>query len=93
MYEKFITDFEHRINALSLVEICLPIVRQYQDFNLAIKFLEKLAEKVKNEQQPRILCNTAIGAIYLEHKNFDLTKVLNNYYQQLENLSINLLIT
>jgi len=27
MYEKFITDFEHRINQLSLVEICLPIVR------------------------------------------------------------------
>lgn len=30
LYEKFITDFEHRINALSLVEICLPIVRQFQ---------------------------------------------------------------
>ena len=29
MYEKFISDFEHRINPLSLVEICLPIVRQF----------------------------------------------------------------
>ncbi len=74
MYEKFITDFEHRINPLSLVELCLPIVRQYQEPALAIKFLEKLKEKVKHEQEPSILCNTAIGAIYLEQKNFEATK-------------------
>ena len=30
MYDKFLTDFEHRINPLSLVEICLFVVRQYQ---------------------------------------------------------------
>ena len=75
MYEKFINEFEHRINQLSLIEICLPIVRQYQDYNLAIKFLEKLVEKVKHERQPKILCKTAIGAIYLEQKNFEATKV------------------
>lgn len=74
MYEKFIIDFEHRINTLSLVEICLPIVRQYQDFNLAVKFLEKLAEKVKHDRESKILVNTAIGAIYLEQKNLEATK-------------------
>lgn len=74
MYEKFITDFEHRINPLSLVEICLPIVRQYQDFQLAVAFLEQLAGKIKHEQEPKILVNTAIGAIYLEQKNFEETK-------------------
>lgn len=74
MYEQFITDFEHRINPLSLVELCLPIVRQYQDPAQAIKYLEKLKEKVKHEQQPSILVNTAIGAIYLEQKNFEETK-------------------
>jgi len=73
-YEKFISDFEHRINPLSLVEICLPVVRQIQDSQQAVKFLEKLKEKVKHEQEPSILCNTAIGAIYLEQKNFELTK-------------------
>jgi len=67
-YEKFISDFEHRINPLSLVEICLPVVRQIQDSQQAVKFLEKLKEKVKHEQEPSILCNTAIGAIYLEQK-------------------------
>lgn len=74
MYHKFITDFEHRINTLSLVEICLPVVRQYQDFNQAIQLLESLSEKVKHEREPRILVNTAIGAIYLEQKNFEATK-------------------
>jgi 26S proteasome regulatory subunit N9 len=74
MYEKFITDFEHRINPLALVEICLPIVRQYQDATLAVNFLEKLKEKVKHEGQPSILCSTAIGAIYLEQKNFEMAK-------------------
>ena len=80
MYEKFITDFEHRINPLSLVEICLPIARQYHDPSLAIVFLEKLREKVKHEQQPSILCSTAIGAIYLEQKNFDATKAFKLYF-------------
>lgn len=74
MYEHFIVDFEHRINTLSLVEICLPIVRQYQDFTLAVSFLVKLAEKVKHEREPKILVNTAIGAIHLEQKDFELTK-------------------
>ncbi len=75
MYEKFIRDFEHRVNTLSLVEICLPVVRQYQDSHLAIKFLETLCEKVKHDREPRILVNTAIGAIHLEQKNFEATKV------------------
>lgn len=74
MYEKFIKDFEHRINTLSLVEICLPVVRQYQDSTMAVKFLETLGEKVKHDREPRILVNTAIGAIHLEQKNFEATK-------------------
>lgn len=74
MYEKFISDFEHRINQLSLVEISLIIIRQYQDPTQAVQFLEKLKEKVKHEPEPSILCDTAIGAIYLEQKTFDLVK-------------------
>lgn len=74
LYEKFIIDFEHRINALSLVEICLPIVRQFQDGPAAINFLTKLKEKVKHEPEAQILINTAIGAIHLEAKNLDQAK-------------------
>lgn len=74
MYEKFITDFEHRINPLSLVEICLPIVRTVQDPAVAVSFLEKLHEKVKNENIPALLTRIAIGAIYLEQKKLDDAK-------------------
>lgn len=41
----------------------------------AIAFLEKLREKVKNENEARILCNTSIGTIHLSEKKFDETKV------------------
>ena len=68
MYEKFISDFEHRINQLSLVEICLVIVRQYADATLALAFLDKLREKVKSEPEPRILCSTAMAMINLEQQ-------------------------
>jgi hypothetical protein len=51
------------------------IVIFLQEHKLAIEFLEKLKEKVKHEQDSRILCDTTIGAIYLEHKQFDLAKV------------------
>jgi len=39
-----------------------------------VKFLEKLKEKVKHEQQPTVLCNTAIGSIYLSQKNMEMAK-------------------
>ncbi|CAF0892532.1 unnamed protein product [Brachionus calyciflorus] len=81
MYEKFITDFEHRINLLSLVEICLPIVRQFKDASLSVAFLEKLREKVKSEQEALVLVDSAIGAIYLENKNLDMAK---KYVEQTE---------
>lgn len=50
MYEKFITDFEHRINALSLVEICLPIVRQFQG-----RFLIEYTYKIVWEEKRLII--------------------------------------
>ena len=74
MYQKFITDFEHRINQLSLVEMCLPIVRQYKDLSLSISFLEKLREKVKLEDQAVVLVDSALGAMHLENKNLDMAK-------------------
>ncbi len=46
----------------------------------AIAFLEKLREKVKNENEPRILCNTSIGTIHLSEKKFEETKVLKHYF-------------
>lgn len=81
MYEKFITDFEHRINQLSLVEMSLPIVRQFKEAQSSTGFLEKLREKVKHEQEALVLVDSALGAIYLENKNLDQAK---KYLEQTE---------
>ncbi|KAH0621047.1 hypothetical protein JD844_022057, partial [Phrynosoma platyrhinos] len=45
LYENFISEFEHRVNPLSLVEIILHVVRQMTDPNVALTFLEKTREK------------------------------------------------
>ena len=44
LYENFISEFEHRLNPLSLVEIILHVVRQMTDPNVALSFLEKTRE-------------------------------------------------
>ncbi|MGH0144910.1 UNVERIFIED_CONTAM: hypothetical protein FKN15_019343 [Acipenser sinensis] len=46
LYENFLSDFEHRINPLSLMEIILHVARQMTDPNVAISFLEKTREKL-----------------------------------------------
>ncbi|XP_032898580.1 26S proteasome non-ATPase regulatory subunit 13-like isoform X3 [Amblyraja radiata] len=51
LYENFISDFEHRINPLSLVEIILRVVRQMNDAQMALSLLEKTWEKVNRERQ------------------------------------------
>ena len=44
LYENFISEFEHRVNPLSLVEIILHVVGQMTDPNVALSFLEKTHE-------------------------------------------------
>ncbi|XP_041084696.1 26S proteasome non-ATPase regulatory subunit 13-like isoform X2 [Polyodon spathula] len=66
LYENFISDFEHRINPLSLVEMILLAVRQYSDPESSLKLLEKTKEKVKSSDEAEILCRTAIAAINLK---------------------------
>ncbi|KAM4617380.1 26S proteasome non-ATPase regulatory subunit 13 [Discoglossus pictus] len=73
-YENFISDFEHRINPLSLVEIILHVVRQMTDPQVALAFLEKTREKVKSSDEAVILCRTAIGALKLNIGDLQATK-------------------
>uniref|UniRef100_UPI00398F7A75 26S proteasome non-ATPase regulatory subunit 13-like n=1 Tax=Pristiophorus japonicus TaxID=55135 RepID=UPI00398F7A75 len=74
LYENFISEFEHRINPLSLVEIVLHVVRQMTDPNVALTFLEKTREKVKSSDEAVILCKTAIGALKLNVGDLPVTK-------------------
>ncbi|NXF25633.1 PSD13 ATPase, partial [Rhodinocichla rosea] len=74
LYENFISEFEHRVNPLSLVEIILHVVRQMTDPNVALTFLEKTREKVKSSDEAVILCKTAIGALKLNIGDLQVTK-------------------
>lgn len=74
MYENFISDFEHRINPLALAEIVVFVVKQITDPKQAIDFLEKIKEKVKANEEAKILCMTTIGTIKLRGKDIEGTK-------------------
>jgi len=76
MYENFISDFEHRINPLSLAELCVLVVRQIPDQKQGIEFLEKVKEKVKSNEEAKVLCMTSIGTIHLRNKEFPNVKAL-----------------
>ncbi|MBN3324026.1 PSD13 ATPase, partial [Atractosteus spatula] len=85
LYENFISDFEHRINPLSLVEIILHVARQMTDPNVAISFLEKTKEKVKSSDEAVILCKTAIGSLKLEINDLPATKKLIEEVEEMLN--------
>ncbi|XP_062899772.1 26S proteasome non-ATPase regulatory subunit 13-like [Mobula hypostoma] len=74
LYENFISDFEHRINPLSLVEIILRVVQQMNDAQMALSLLEKTWEKVKGNDEALILCKTAIAAIKIKIGDLQETK-------------------
>lgn len=47
LYQNFISDFENKINLLSLVEIIAHVVVQMTDHDYCMTCLEKTKEKVK----------------------------------------------
>lgn len=74
LYEKFIADFETKINLYSLVEICTHVEKQIEDKDEAVQFLEKIAEKVKSVATAYALARVHVGAIQLSRGNIDETK-------------------
>uniref|UniRef100_A0A669R1L1 26S proteasome non-ATPase regulatory subunit 13 n=1 Tax=Phasianus colchicus TaxID=9054 RepID=A0A669R1L1_PHACC len=71
LYENFISEFEHRVNPLSLVEIILHVVRQMTG----------------NSDEAVILCKTAIGALKLNVGDLQVTKeTIEEVEEMLNNL-------
>ncbi|CAF1073704.1 unnamed protein product [Rotaria sp. Silwood1] len=68
-YENFLSDFEHRINQLALVEIIIPITRTFKQVDQAIQFIQQIREKVKSNSLAVLLCDITIGKAYLVTKN------------------------
>uniref|UniRef100_A0A8C1BND7 26S proteasome non-ATPase regulatory subunit 13 n=1 Tax=Cyprinus carpio carpio TaxID=630221 RepID=A0A8C1BND7_CYPCA len=85
LYENFLSDFEHRINPLSLVEIILHVARQMPEPITAITFLEKTKEKVKVSEEAVILCKTTIGSLKLDINDLPATKKLIEEVEEMLN--------
>nr|CAG4650144.1 EOG090X05V9 [Sida crystallina] len=68
LYENFITDFENKINLLSLTEMCAVIAKQIGSTDERLAFLNQLLEKIKNNKEALALCKVLIGNIKLHEK-------------------------
>ncbi|CAD5118229.1 DgyrCDS6951 [Dimorphilus gyrociliatus] len=75
LYQNFISDFEHRMNPLALVEILIPVARQMKDNTQALAFIEKIRkEKVKNDNEAVVLCLITEGNYYILLNDTDKVK-------------------
>jgi len=84
LYTEAIADFESKLNPLSLVQICMPIVDQFKDNDEALQFVEKLGEKIKAYPEAFALSKVLEGKIQLDrYKNIEKTK---NLVEELEEL-------
>ncbi|XP_033222007.1 26S proteasome non-ATPase regulatory subunit 13 [Belonocnema kinseyi] len=69
LYNNFLSTFENKINPLSLVEILVHVIAQFQDKQEAITFLEKTEPKVKSNNEALALCKVLAGQILLDMLN------------------------
>lgn len=69
LYQNFISDFETKMNPLTLVETIAFIVKQIPNYEVCLALIEKTKEKVKSNNVASILCNILIGQIKLEKKD------------------------
>ncbi|KAK7068032.1 26S proteasome non-ATPase regulatory subunit 13 [Halocaridina rubra] len=65
LYKNLIGELENKINPLSLAQMAGEVVSQYNDPKEAIVFIEKIAPKVVDHQEAKVLCNVLIANITL----------------------------
>uniref|UniRef100_A0A671WLZ5 26S proteasome non-ATPase regulatory subunit 13 n=1 Tax=Sparus aurata TaxID=8175 RepID=A0A671WLZ5_SPAAU len=81
LYDNFLSDFEHRINPLSLMEIILFVARQMTGEN------NMKQRGVKSSDEAVILCKTSIGSLKLEINDLPATKkLIEDVEEMLNNL-------
>lgn len=70
-YDNFVSEFEHRINSLQLVEIALPIARFSfkTDKANAYEFLSKIEKTVQKDKQAVVRVHTGQIELKLAHKD------------------------
>merc|ERR1712141_611837 len=65
LYTNVIADFEIKLNPLSLVDICTPVVNRFEDAEEALQFLEKIGDKVKANTEAFVMTRVLVGRLQL----------------------------
>jgi len=78
LYERFIRDFEKKINQLKFVQILIVISKQYTNLADAIKFLDGQKAKVASTTDAAILLSSALGALYVANGQLDQAKLIQD---------------
>ena len=73
LYDKFIKDFEHKINQLALVNL-IVIVNATVSQEKAISLLEDTHKKVKTHTEASILCRTHLARLRVETEGLEPLK-------------------
>merc|ERR1712004_851561 len=58
-------ELEIKLNPLSLVDICTPIVNGFKDAEEAVQFLEKIGDKVKVNTEAFVMTRVLVGKLQL----------------------------
>jgi len=88
LYERFIRDFETRINQLKFVHMIRIISRQFQDINEAIKFQEEIALKVASHKEAHILIRSVLADNLLQAgRQNDCKALLDQLKVELEGIT------
>jgi len=67
LYNSFIADFESKLNPLSLVQMAMAVLERFEKAEEGIAFLEKVGDKVKENNEASALIKIMVGKIKL-HK-------------------------
>jgi len=77
LYTNVIADFEIKLNPLSLVDMCTPVVNRFDDAEEALQFLEKIGDKVKANTEAFVMTRVLIGKLQLvQFKDIAKTKAI-----------------
>jgi len=80
LYERFIRDFESKMNQLELVKIVILIVRQIPDREQAIQWFQKISEKINpnNEKEAYVYILSEIAWLKVLGDQMDDTRTLTD---------------
>ncbi|RWS15827.1 26S proteasome non-ATPase regulatory subunit 13-like protein [Dinothrombium tinctorium] len=69
LYDRFLIDFETKINPLTLIEIVIVILHQIPEHEKKLEFVTKMKEKVRTHREASLLCSILIGRIKLNQSD------------------------